>query len=203
MHDSISKIYNKYVYNRPIFFTFSSYETPWLRKNGFVSKVSVCLSSVVRITLDRIIGLSLEFEYFQTFPSLVCKCKFYHTDSSSIIFALSHQGPKIAFPAQVLKKILFLIDIYKFPGNYFFIRVIFFVYEWKILLKIETFGLQKNYTTYQENVAGKIVHLKKIHKFTLEHFLIGHVVFVLIVKNVIKNEKFYFASNPCEIRTKR
>ena len=42
-----------------------------------------------------------------------------------------------------------------------------------------------------------------IYKFTSsDYFLIGHVVYVLIVNNVIKNEKFYFASNLCEIRKK-
>ena len=37
------------------------------------------------------------------------------------------------------------------------------------------------YTRYEKNVEDKIVHLKKIYKFTSEHFLIGLVVFVLIV----------------------
>ena len=38
-----------------------------------------------------------------------------------------------------------------------------------------------------------------IHK-TSDHFLIEYVVFVLILKNDIKNEKFHFAPNLCEIR---
>ena len=46
----------------------------------------------------------------------------------------------------------------------------------------------------------KIVYLKKIYKFTLEHFLIWHVVFVLIVKNFLENKKFYFILNVCEIQ---
>ena len=44
--------------------------------------------------------------------------------------------------------------------------------------------------------------LLMIYKFTLKHFCVGHVVFVLIIKNVIKNEKFDFAPNLCEIRKK-
>ena len=36
---------------------------------------------------------------------------------------------------------------------------------------------------------GKIVHLKKIYKFTSDHFLIGQVVFILIVKNLMKKKK--------------
>ena len=38
----------------------------------------------------------------------------------------------------------------------------------------------------------KIVFLKKIYKFDFDHFLIKRTVFVLIVKNVIKNQKFNF-----------
>ena len=38
----------------------------------------------------------------------------------------------------------------------------------------------------------KIVHLKKIYNFDFNHFLIKRTVFVLIVKNVIKNQKFNF-----------
>ena len=60
----------------------------------------------------------------------------------------------------------------------------------------------KNFTWYEKKCPDKRVHLKKIYKFTSEHFLIGHVVFVLIVKNVIKNEKFHFAPNLCEKRKK-
>ena len=65
----------------------------------------------------------------------------------------------------------------------------------KMLLKIKTFGFQKYYTRYKKKVADKIVHLKIIYKYTPANFLIGHVSFVSIVKNVIKNEKFHFAPN--------
>ena len=34
----------------------------------------------------------------------------------------------------------------------------------------------------------KIVNHKKIYKFTRKYFLVGHVIFVLIIKNNIKNE---------------
>ena len=61
---------------------------------------------------------------------------------------------------------------------------------------------KKNYTIYEKNVSEKIVYLKKIYKFTSEHFLIRHVVFILIVKNVIKNENFHFAPNLYRIRKK-
>ena len=38
-------------------------------------------------------------------------------------------------------------------------------------------------------LKSKIVHLKQIYKFGFDHFLIKRTVFVLIVKNVIKNKK--------------
>ena len=46
----------------------------------------------------------------------------------------------------------------------------------------------------------KIVHLKKIYNFDFDHFLIKHTVFVLIVKNVIKNQKLNFSSAKREYR---
>ena len=67
-----------------------------------------------------------------------------------------------------------------------------------MLLKMKNFDFEKNYIGYENNFPYKIVHLKKIFKFTSEHFLIGYAVFVWIVKNVIKNEK----PNLCEIRKK-
>ena len=72
-----------------------------------------------------------------------------------------------------------------------------------MLLKIKTYGFQINYTRYEKNIPDKIVHLKKLYKFTSEHFLFGHVVFVLYVKNIIKNEKLYMAPNLRETLRKR
>ena len=69
-----------------------------------------------------------------------------------------------------------------------------------MLLKIKTFGFHKNYTRRERKFLDEIIHLKKIYKFTSEHFLFGHVLFVLIIKNFIKNEKFYFAPNLYLIR---
>ena len=53
---------------------------------------------------------------------------------------------------------------------------------------MKTFGFLKNYTRYEKNMRDKIVYLKKIYKFTSDYFFIRHGVFVLIVKNVIKNK---------------
>ena len=41
----------------------------------------------------------------------------------------------------------------------------------------------------------KIVHLKKIYKFPFDHFLIKGTVFVLIEKNVIKNQNSISGQN--------
>ena len=54
-----------------------------------------------------------------------------------------------------------------------------------MLLKIKTFGFQNNYTRYEKNVKDKIVDLEEVYKLNADYFLIGHLVFVLIVKNVI------------------
>ena len=61
-------------------------------------------------------------------------------------------------------------------------------------VKIKTFGLQKKYTRCEETFWDKIVHLKTIYEFTIHHFLIGSVVFVLTVKNVIKKLKILFGT---------
>ena len=65
----------------------------------------------------------------------------------------------------------------------------------KNIIKNKNFWLPKNYTRYEKNVQDIIVHLKKINKFTSDYFLIEHVVFVLIVKNVIKNENFFLTKS--------
>ena len=54
-------------------------------------------------------------------------------------------------------------------------------------------------TEYGKNVGDKIVYLKKIYKFTANYFLMRHVVFILIMKNVIKNEKIRYTPNLCAI----
>ena len=47
-----------------------------------------------------------------------------------------------------------------------------------------------------------IVHLKEIYNFDFDHCLIKRTAFVLIVKNVIKNQKFNFPDKLCDIRKK-
>ena len=45
----------------------------------------------------------------------------------------------------------------------------------------------------------KSVHQKKIYKFDFDHILVKRTVFVLIVKNVIKNQKFNFRARSTSI----
>ena len=71
-----------------------------------------------------------------------------------------------------------------------------------MFVKIKIFGSHENYTRYEKNFIENIILVKMIYKFTSEHFLIRHVVFVLIVKNAIDNERFYFVSNPRKILKK-
>ena len=43
----------------------------------------------------------------------------------------------------------------------------------KNFIKHKNFRFLKNYTRYEKNVAYKIVHLKKIYKFTSDYFSIS------------------------------
>ena len=49
-------------------------------------------------------------------------------------------------------------------------------------------------------LRSKIIHLKEIYNFDFDQFLIKRTVFVLIVKNIIKNQKFNFPDKLCDIR---
>ena len=51
-------------------------------------------------------------------------------------------------------------------------------------------------------LRSKIVHLKEIYNFDSDHFLVKCTVFVLIVKNIIKTQKFNFTDKLCDIRRK-
>ena len=113
----------------------------------------------------------------------------------SYIFSFNHQNrvyknQKFNFPAKIYEirkngkeKNVHFKEIYKFANHHFFIGVISFVHYWKMLLKIKTFSFKENYPRYKNNVRDKIIHLKKIYS---DHFLIGYIVSVLIVKNAIK-----------------
>ena len=130
-----------------IFVKSLRFETPWVRKNNFFE--SVCLSSVDTITLDRIIGLnwnsanrlraekdrtsSLASHYWPMVLVLFIKNIFVRIKKS--IFPTKYTGYGINVQKQ---NSLF--------QRYLQISWWFFVYWWKILLKIKTFGFQKNCT---------------------------------------------------------
>ena len=52
-------------------------------------------------------------------------------------------------------------------------------------------------------LKSKIVDLKEIYNYDSDHFLIKCTGFVLIVKNVIKNQKSNFPDKLCDIHTKK
>ena len=89
-----------------------------------------------------------------------------------------------------------VISFYSFICNYIFCSLI------QNIIKNKKTLLSKTLRRIWKKYWGQNNHLKKMHKFIAEHFLFGYVVFFLIVKNVIKNEKFYFVPNLCELRKK-
>ena len=62
-----------------------------------------------------------------------------------------------------------------------------------VFYKIEKSIFRPNNARYEKKLTSKIVHFKEIYNFDFEHFLIKRTVFVLIVKNIIKNQKFNFS----------
>ena len=100
-------------------------------------------------------------------------------------------------------KIVHLKKIYKFGFDFFEKRTVFILIK-KKLLKIKSCGFRPNNARYGKMLTSKIVHLKEIYNFDFDHILIKRTVFVLIVKNVIKNQKFNFPDKLlCDICTKK
>ena len=89
-------------------------------------------------------------------------------------------------------KIIHLKETYKFFFDHFLEKRTVFILIKKTLLKIKSCGFRPNNARYEKILSSKIVHLKEIYNFDFDHFLIKRTVFVLIVKNVIKNPKFNF-----------
>ena len=84
-------------------------------------------------------------------------------------------------------KIVHLTETYKFCFDHFLGKRAVFILIKKTLLKINSCGFRPNNGRYEKMLKSKIVYLKKIYNFDFDHFLIKRTVFVLIVKNVIKN----------------
>ena len=88
-------------------------------------------------------------------------------------------------------KIVHLKQTYKFYFDHFLgKRTVFIFLIKKTLLKIKSCGFRLNNARYEKMLNSKIVHLKEIYNFDFDHFFIKRTVFVLIVKNVIKYQKF-------------
>ena len=99
-------------------------------------------------------------------------------------------------------KIVHLKKIHKFGFDHIFEKHTVFILMKKTLLKIKSCGFRPNNGRYEKMLGSKIVHLKEIYNFDFDHFLVKRTVFVLIVKNIIKNQKFNFTDKLCDIRRK-
>ena len=99
-------------------------------------------------------------------------------------------------------KIIHLKETYKFCSDYFFGKTHGFYFNQKNVVKNKKLWFPANNARYEKMLKSKIVHIKKIYNFDFDHFLIKRTVFVLIVKNVIKNKKFHFPDKLCDIRNK-
>ena len=111
--------------------------------------------------------------------------------------------PKYARYEKMLRsKIIHLKETYKFCLDYFLEKRTVFILIKKTLLKTKSCGFRPNNARYEKMLKSKIVHLKKIYNFYSDHFLIKRTIFVLIVKNVVKNQKFNFPDKLCDIRNK-
>ena len=84
-------------------------------------------------------------------------------------------------------KIINLKETYKFCSGHFLEKRTVFILIKKTLLKIKNCGFWPNNVRYEKMLSSKIVYLKEIYNFCTDHFLIKRTVFVLIVKNAIKN----------------
>ena len=117
------------------------------------------------------------------------------------------QNQKIHLSARLCEKMLRsksvpLKQIYKFCFDHFLEKRTVFILIKKTLLKIKSSSFRPNNARYEKMLSSKIVNLKEIYNFGFDHFLIKRTVFVLIVKNVIKNQKFNFPDKLCDIRNK-
>ena len=99
-------------------------------------------------------------------------------------------------------KIIHLKETYKFCLDHVLEKLTVFILIKKTMLKIKSCGFRPNNARYEKMLRSKTVHLKEIYNCDFDHFLIKRTVFVLIVKNVIKNQKFNFPDKVCDIRNK-
>ena len=99
-------------------------------------------------------------------------------------------------------QIVHLKKIDKFSFDHFLKKRTIFILIKKTSLKIKSCGFRPKNARYEKILRSKIVHLKEIYNCDFDNFLIKRTVFVLIVKNVIKNQKFNFSDKLCDIQKK-
>ena len=104
------------------------------------------------------------------------------------------------YEKMLTSKIIHLQETYKFCFYHFLEKRTVFILIKKTLLKIKSCSFRPHNGRYEKMLKSKIVHLKKIYKFYFYHFLIKRTIFVLIVKNVIKNQKFNFPAKQWKTR---
>ena len=78
-------------------------------------------------------------------------------------------------------KIVYLKKIYKFCFDHFLEKLAVFILIEKTLLKIKSYGFRPNNARYEKMLTSKIVHLKEIYNFYFDHFLIGIIVFLIML----------------------
>ena len=106
------------------------------------------------------------------------------------------------YEKMLTSKIIHHKETYKFCLDHFLEKRTVFILIRKTLLKIKSCGFRGNNARYEKMLTRKIVYLKKIYNFDFDHFLIKRMDFFLIVKNVIKNQKFNFPDKLCDIQNK-
>ena len=84
-------------------------------------------------------------------------------------------------------KIFHLQQIQKFYFDHFLKKRTTFILIKKTLLKIKKCGFRPNNARYEKMLKSKIVLLKEIYHFDVDHFLIKHTVFVAVSSLKIKN----------------
>ena len=112
--------------------------------------------------------------------------------------------PNYAIYEKILRsKIVHFNKVYKFAFDHFLEKRTVFILIKKTLLKTKSCGFRSNNARYEKMLCSKIVHLKGIYNFGFDHFLIKRTVFVLIVKNVIKNLLASLVHSHCTLRAQR
>ena len=179
---------------------------PLCKKKRFLRKcLCVCPMTVDTIILDRIMGLDWNLGHPLKTKKERTSQLINHFLPIILISFIKNVFVKIInsfFPPKFTKygfnvekqNSLFQRDL-QILCHLFFHRSCIFCLLMKIIIKNKKLCFL--YTIYEKYFTNKIFYLKKRNKFTSGHFLVGRIVFVLIVKNVIKTEKFYFEPNLC------